>query len=63
MPVITFDSSPLNKEQKRQLISELTETASRITNIPKQAFVVYLREYDRDNIGTGGVLLSEKVPQ
>ena len=63
MPVITFDSSPLNKEQKRQLISELTETASRITNIPKEAFVVYLREYDRDNIGTGGTLLSEKVPR
>ena len=60
MPVITLDSSSLSKEQKRQLISELTETASRITNIPKQAFVVYLREHDRDNIGTGGTQLSEK---
>lgn len=60
MPVITLDSSPLNREQKRQLISELTETASRITNIPREAFVVYLREHDMDNIGTGGALLSEK---
>ncbi len=60
MPVITLDSSPLNREQKRQLISELTETASRITNIPKGAFVVYLREHDRDNIGAGGMPLPEK---
>lgn len=58
MPVITFDSSALTKEQKRQIVSELTETASKITNIPSQAFVVYLREHSKDNIGSGGSLLS-----
>ena len=59
MPVITLDSSALTKEQKNQLVSELTTVASKITNIPEGAFVVYLREYDRDNIGVGGKLLSE----
>lgn len=59
MPVITLDSSPLNKEQKQQLVSELTAVASKITKIPEGAFVVYLREHDLDNIGSGGKLLSE----
>lgn len=59
MPVITLDSSPLNQEQKRQLIGELTAVASKITHIPPQAFVVYLREHAKDNIGSGGVPLSE----
>jgi len=59
MPVIRLDSSALNKEQKQQLVSELTAVASRITQIPEDAFVVYLGEYDRDNIGVAGKLLSE----
>ena len=61
MPVITLDSSSLSKEQKEKLVSELTSVASKITNIPESAFVVYLKEYNRDNIGVGGKLLSEIV--
>ena len=59
MPVITLDSSQLTKEQKQRLVSELTRVASEITRIPESAFVVYLKEHNRDNIGVGGKLLSE----
>ena len=31
-----------------------------ITNIPAQSFLVYINEYEADNIGTGGVPLSER---
>lgn len=41
------------------MVRELTAVASKITKIPEGAFVVYLREHDRDNIGSGGALLSE----
>jgi len=59
MPVITLDAITFTKEQKQQLISELTSTAARITKIPESAFVVYLNEHDRENIGVGGNPLSE----
>lgn len=61
MPVITLDCSSLTKEQKQKLVSELTAVASKITNIPEQAYVVYLKEHERDNIGVGGKLLSESI--
>lgn len=61
MPVITMESTPLSKEQKQQLVKELTAVASKITNIPEQVFVVYLNEHERDNIGSGGILLSERA--
>lgn len=61
MPVITLDCSSLTKEQKQKLVSELTAVASKITNIPEQAYVVYLNEHERDNIGVGGKLLSERI--
>jgi len=61
MPVITLDSSSLTKEQKQRLVSELTRVAAEITRIPESAFVVYLSEHNRENIGVGGKLLSEVV--
>ena len=60
MPVITFDGKALTKEQKAQLAQEFTETAAKVTGIRKEAFVVLIREYDRENIGVGGVLLADK---
>ena len=60
MPVITLEAGKLNKEQKSELVKELTGTASKIMNVPEQAFIVLLKENDQDNIGFGGQLLSER---
>lgn len=60
MPVITIDGpANLSKETKAKLIVNLTNTASEVLNIPKQAFTIIIRENNADNIGTGGVQLSE----
>ncbi|KXS47364.1 MAG: 4-oxalocrotonate tautomerase [Halanaerobium sp. 4-GBenrich] len=60
MPHIVFDGPELSKEQKKELIKNFTDTASKVTNIPKEAFVVMIKENDLENIGVGGELLSEK---
>lgn len=60
MPVIKLEAGRLSKEQKNQLIKEFTDSASKITKIPKEAFVVILKENDADNIGVGGKALSER---
>ena len=60
MPVITLEAGKLNKEQKSQLVKEFTSTASKVMNVPEQAFIVLLKENEQDNIGFGGQLLSEK---
>ena len=60
MPVITLEAAKLNKEQKAQLVKEFTETASKVMNVPEQAFIVLLKENELDNIGFGGQLVSER---
>ncbi len=60
MPVVTFEAAKLSIEQKRQLVAEFTETASRITGLSKETIFVFLKENSADNVGVGGVLLSEK---
>lgn len=59
MPVITLEGSKLNKEQKSKLVRELTTSAAKIMNIPEQAFVVLVKENEKENIGVGGQLISE----
>jgi 4-oxalocrotonate tautomerase family enzyme len=60
MPVVKVGISKLTKEKKKEIIQKVSETLSEITNIPKQAFVVLIDEYDTDNIGVGGEQLSER---
>lgn len=60
MPTIFFYGPKLESEQKKAMIKEFTESASRATGIPQNAFVVYLREAAREDVGVGGELLSER---
>jgi 4-oxalocrotonate tautomerase len=61
MPVITIDIAAIPREKKAQLVKNLTHGASEITGIPEDKFVVLINEFDRDNIGVGGELLSDRV--
>lgn len=60
MPVITIETPKVTKDQKEQLVKEFVISASKILNVPQQAFVTIIRENDFDNIGNGIELLSNK---
>lgn len=60
MPIIYMDGPALTKDQKAELVKNLTRVASEITKIPARSFIVLIEERDRDNVGVGGVLLSDK---
>lgn len=60
MPFITFEGPHMDKETKARIVRELTETASKILNIPPRAFSILIKENSADNIGLGGELLSNQ---
>ena len=60
MPVITFETSPITKEQKRKVAEGFTKVASEATGIPADAFYVFIKENGPDNVSVGGKLLSDK---
>ena len=60
MPVITLEAASLTTEQKRRLAEEFTESASRIMNMPKESFYVFLKKNILENVGVGGILLSDR---
>lgn len=57
MPIIVYNGTKLDRDQKEHLVKEFTEIASRISKIPPQAFTVLIREDSPENIGVGGELL------
>jgi 4-oxalocrotonate tautomerase len=61
MPVITIEASTLSLEIKERLAKEITQVASEITNIPKDAYIVIVKENPFENMAQGGVLLSERL--
>ena len=61
MPVITFEGPFLPADKKEQLIREFTRISTEITTIPKEAFVIFIKENPYENMSQGGVLISEKI--
>ena len=51
----------MTKDQKEKLVKAFAGEASKILNIPEEAFVTILRENNLDNIGNGRSLLSDKM--
>ena len=60
MPVITFETSPITKEQKRKIAEGFTKVASEATGIPAGAFYVFIKGNGPDNVSVGGKLLSDR---
>lgn len=54
MPYISFESGKLEQHVKKELIQKLTETAVEVTGIPKELFLVSIRELADDSIAVGG---------
>lgn len=62
MPVLSYEGPKLTKEQKEKLIKEMTEAAARvIPDIPEQAYYFFVREYEDENVGVGGMPLAEYI--
>lgn len=61
MPTITIDGPPmLDIERKRELVREMTDAAEKACGIPRGSCVVLIRENTAENVGVGGVLLSDR---
>lgn len=54
MPSIAFENGLLTEEVKAQLIENLTEVSVKITGMPKELFLVSIRELPDENIAVGG---------
>ena len=61
MPNITVDGPVIQDvEKKRVLVREMTDAAEKAFGLPRQTIVVIIKENKPENVGVGGVLVSER---
>ena len=61
MPNITIEGPPIaDVDKKRTLVEELTDAATRAYGLPREAFIVLIKENPPENIGVGGTLLLDR---
>lgn len=59
MPYLTVEGGSLDASQKKDLIEQLTATASAIMQVPPEFFLVTIKELPDENIGIGGKPIDE----
>lgn len=59
MPVVIIESNKINTDKKRELVKSITEITAKIYELPEDTITVLIKELERENIGSGGKLLSE----
>ena len=63
MPHIRIDIGKQEDAVKEELMKKITEVASEITKLPKEAFLVFVNEFEDDNICVGGTTVTELKKQ
>ena len=64
MPNITIEGPEIkNIEAKRTLVKEITDAVEKAYKLPRQAYVVTIKENPPENVGVGGELVLDKWPR
>ena len=61
MPNATIDGPPIEDlEIKRVLVKEITDAMEKAYKIPREAYVVLIKENKPENVGVGGELITDR---
>lgn len=62
MPNVIIDGPQIeNLEIKRQLVKDITDALEKAYKIPRNAYVVVIKENSPENVGVGGTLLIDRI--
>lgn len=61
MPNITIDGPKIeNIERKRRLVKEITDALENAYKLPRQAYIVVIKENQPENVAIGGTLIIDR---
>ena len=60
MPYVSIRvAGELSDKQKEEMCQGVTDVISKVANKPPESILIFIDECDRENISSGGVLLSK----
>ena len=61
MPSVMIEGPKIEDvETKRELVKEITDALEKAYKIPREAYVVLIKENSPENVGVGGKLIIDK---
>jgi len=61
MPIATIEGPKIEDvKTKRELVKEITDALEKAYKIPREAYVVLIKENSPENVGVGGKLILDK---
>jgi len=61
MPSVVIDGPKIEDVNvKRTLVREITDAMEKAYKFPRQAYVITINEHKPDNVGVGGILVSDR---
>lgn len=60
MPTVIIYGPKAKVEVKRTLVKEITDALEKAYKIPRQAYIVVIKEDSPENVGVGGTLLIDR---
>ncbi len=62
MPSVIIQGPIIEKiEIKRTLVAEITDALEKAYGINRSAYTIVIQEYTSENVGSGGVLIIDKI--
>lgn len=61
MPSVTIEGPKIEEvEIKRKLVKEITDALEKAYKIPREAYVIVIKENSPENVGVGGKLIIDR---
>jgi len=61
MPSVTIEGPKIEEvEIKRELVKEITDALEKAYKIPREAYVIVIKENSPENVGVGGKLIIDR---
>ncbi len=61
MPNVMIDGPEIDVETKRTLVKEITDALEKAYKLPREVYVVLIRENKPENVGVGGSLILDRI--
>ena len=61
MPNVMIDGPEIDVEIKRTLVKEITDALEKAYKLPRDVYVVLIRENKPENVGVGGSLILDRI--
>ncbi len=61
MPTVTVEGASMDLDRKRALSAEITDALEKAYGLPREVYVVVIKENSPENVSVGGEMICDRI--